>query len=234
MNTSRHPLQITVLLVKVICAQCRAPDCGAAVNHARGPRRRFVVQTLIRRSRRSAIWTCSSSGAVSSTRCSKSPNSGMRCLKSMAQPDANHRREAHDGARLATRSLRSGHSPFGRLGGGGAPAPPARGPSESEQRMTPPPTLLDPEGARDTCPGYLDDPPEVQRVINEAAGFWIGCEHPERPVDAFMVTIAGCRGCEIAHEAADRRGRLTVDVFHQRPDTDRARGSPFGPDIGVL
>ena len=32
MNTSRDPLQIVVLLVKLICAQCCAPDCGAAVN----------------------------------------------------------------------------------------------------------------------------------------------------------------------------------------------------------
>ena len=88
--------------------------------------------------------------------------------------------------------------------------------------MTPPPTLLSPEGGRHTCPGYLDDPPEIQRVINEA-GFWIGCEHPERPADEFMVTMAGCRGCEIAHQAADRRCRLTVDAFTSVPIPIAAR-----------
>ena len=75
-------------------------------------------------------------------------------------------------------------------------------------------------------------PPEIQRVINEA-GFWIGCEHPERPADEFMVTMAGCSGLRDC--APSRRPTLQTDRrrFHQRPEPI-ARGSLFGPDIEVL
>lgn len=77
--------------------------------------------------------------------------------------------------------------------------------------MTPTPNTPSQEGAAHTCPGYLTDPPELQRAIDEA-GFWLGCEHPERPVDALMVTIAGCTGCQIAHEAAVRMGVPTSNT----------------------
>jgi hypothetical protein len=62
-----------------------------------------------------------------------------------------------------------------------------------------------------TCSGYLADPPEIQQAIDDA-GFWMGCEHPERPVDRFMLTIAGCRGCDIAEEVAYRTGSSVVNV----------------------
>ena len=40
-----------------------------------------------------------------------------------------------------------------------------------------------------TCPGYLDDPPELQKALDDS-GYWMPCEHPERPIDVFMVVIA--------------------------------------------
>ncbi len=59
-----------------------------------------------------------------------------------------------------------------------------------------------------TCPGFAVDAaqhPEIAQAI-DGGGFWLGCEHPARPVDEFKVTISGCPGCAIAHEAAKRRG----------------------------